>query len=432
MNQRIILILAMTALAMPWTLAAAEPESTGAAPDTASEAYQRMLEDAERARIEAEAARHEAERLVERARETARLQAERRQLEAERASIDAEQVAREHQLREDEMERVREELSRTHRELREASREVARAHRELARAERDQATRLPNLGDRAVIGVVLGRPGPKGIELIGVSPGGPAEAAGLQVGDVIAEIAGEDLSAQPEQARGRLFEVMDNVEAGDEVTVVVDRDGTNETFTVTAEVREPSSWQSIITVPEVADIDLSDVAREAEIIVERIRVPEVDEAALQQKMQELQERLEQQKFIFIDPDGSQHIGTGDFEFDIENFSGFADQAFADADVFFGLSTTRGLEFATINEDLGAYFKTERGVLVLRAAEDNAYQLQAGDVILAVDGEAVDTPAELLRVLRRAEPGTELRLDIKRDRRSRTLDVTMPENRLGQR
>jgi predicted metalloprotease with PDZ domain len=146
----------------------------------------------------------------------------------------------------------------------------------------------------------------------------------------------------------------------------------------------------------------------------------------------LQERLEQQKFIFIDPDGSQHIGTGDFEFDIENFSGFADQAFADADVFFGLSTTRGLEFATVNEDLGAYFKTERGVLVLRAAEDNAYQLQAGDVILAVDGEAVDTPAELLRVLRRAEPGTELRLDIKRDRRSRTLDVTMPENRLGQR
>ena len=42
------------------------------------------------------------------------------------------------------------------------------------------------------------------------------------------------------------------------------------------------------------------------------------------------------------------------------------------------------------------------------------------------------PAELLRALRRAEPGQELRLDIMRERRSQTLDATMPENRLGQR
>lgn len=428
MNRRIILIVTAAALAAPCALVAAEP----GAPANAPGEYERILEDAERARMEAEAARREAARLAESARETARLSAERREQEVERANAGAEQVARERLQREEEMERVREELSRTHRELREASREVARAHRELARAEREQVLRLPNPGDRAVIGVVLGQPGPDGIELIGVSPGGPAEAAGIEAGDVIVEIAGEDLSTDPRTARGRLFEVMDAVEAGDEVPIAVLRDGEPQNFTVTAEVREPSSWQSIVTVSDIGDIDLSGIAREAEIIVEQIEIPEIDTQALQQKMQELEERLQSREFIFLDPDGESHTWHGDFEFDLEAFSGYADEAFASADVFFGLSTTRGLEFATVNEDLGAYFKTERGVLVLRAAADNAYGLQAGDVILAIDDHDVDTPSDLMRALRRAEPGQELRLDIMRERRSRTLDVTMPENRLGQR
>ena len=432
MNRRIIAILISTALTAPGMLAAAEPDTPATATETARSEVQGMLEDAERARMEAEATRQQAERLAERARETARQERERQRQLAEQAAVNADEAARERQLQEKEMERVREELSRTHRELREASREVARAHRELARTERERVLRLPNLGDRAVIGVVLGGAEPNGVELIGVSPGGPAETAGIQAGDIVVEFAGEDLKTDPEQARGRLFEVMDGVKAGDEVEIVVDRDGETQSFTVTAEVREPSSWQSIFTVPEIADIDLSNVPREAEIIVEQIRVPEVDEEALQQKMHELQERLKSQNFIFVDPDGKRHEWHGDFDFDFENFSGFADRAFADTDVFFGLPAARGLEFATVNEELGAYFKTERGVLVLRAAEDNAYGLRAGDVILAVDGEDVDTPADVLRALRRAEPGKELHLEIKRERRDKTLDVTMPENRLGQR
>ena len=434
MNRRIIVILTLAALAAPWTLAAAEPESpastSAVAPET--EAYKRMLEDAERARMEAEAARREAELVAERARETARLHAEHQQEAAERVAADAEQVARERLRRKEDMERAREELSRTHRELREASREVARAHRELARAEQERVLRLPHPADRAVIGVVLGGSAANGVELIGVSPGGPAEAAGIQAGDVIVEIAGEDLSTEPRSARHRLFDVMYGVEAGDQVPIVVERDGEKRSYTVTAEIREPSSWQYIIDVPEIADIDLSGVPGEAEIIVEQIRVPELDHEALQEKMQDLQDRLKNQDFVFVDPDGKRHAWHGDFDFDFDAYSGFADQAFADADVFFGLSTARGLEFATVNEELGAYFKTERGVLVLRAAADNAYGLHAGDVILAVGGEEVDTPSELLRALRRAEPGQDVQLEIKRERRTRTLDVTMPENRLGQR
>lgn len=431
MKRTVLLAVSAIAMTLPWSIG---PAAAADANDEQAQAYQRMLEDAERARIEAETARQEARSLSERAREMARQEAERERREAEKAVENAEERALERAARSEEMERVREELSRTHRELREASREIARAHRELARVERDETLRVLNLGDRAVIGVVLGPAGPDGVELIAVSPGGPAEKAGIEAGDRLVTIAGEDL--RDAAGRGRLFEIMGAAEPGDELEIVVERDGQTLPFTVEAELREPSSWQSIVRIPEIADIESAALPEDPvlpadpEIVIERIHAAEIDEEALQQKMEELRERLEHRKFIFVDPEGGSHAWSGDFDFDVEAFSGFADNAFAEADVFFGLPTARGLEFATMNAGLGAYFGSDRGVLVLQANADNAYGLQAGDVILAVADESVDTPAELLRALRRAEPGQDLSLDIKRNRQDQTLRVTMPENRLG--
>jgi len=417
-------------MVLAWSVPVAAETPDAASPAAQAE-YQQILEDAERARAEAEAARREAQKISERAREVARVEAERAQLQAERAAVATEEQAREQAERQREMDRVRDELSRTHRELREASREVARAHRELARAEteREQALRVLNLGDRAVIGVVLGGPGENGVELIGVSPDGPAEKAGIQAGDVITAIDGQDLGSGA-HARARLFEVMEGAKAGDALKIAVQRDGKPLEFTVTAEIREPSSWQSIIRIPEIARLEVPEIDGDAEIIVERMRVPEIDHEALKEKMAELRERLKAQKFVFVDPEGGSHAWSGDIEFEFEDFSDYADHAFADADIWFGLPHTRGLEFAAMNAQLGEYFKTERGVLVLRAEDENAYGLRAGDVILEVGGEAVDTPAELMRALRRAEPGELLVVEIKRERRNKTLEITMPEKRLG--
>jgi len=398
-----------------------------------SREYQAMLEEAERARSEAEQARREAVKMAEQAREMARREAQRSRQEAEQQ---AQQLSLEQQ---EERERVREELSRAHRELREASREIAQAHRELARSSRKHhVVRQINLGERAVIGVVLGRESVEGVEIIGVSPGGPAEEAGLQTGDLLVSIGderldGADVGGQ-EQGRKTLFRVMDGVEPGDTLVVGVLRDGEPLQFEVTAEQREPSSWQTMIRIPEPPAVPGEPGA--PPMIVEHIEIPHIDEEAINAQVQALQKELASKQFRFVLPDGEEIELSGDFDLpedlDIEvaELSELAGHALREANVWFGLPQAQGLELAAINEGLGSYFKTDRGVLVLQARDDNAYQLRSGDVVLEINAKPVDSPTDMMRALREIEPGSQVELDIKRDRKNKTLSVVMPENRLG--
>ncbi|MEE4217310.1 MAG: PDZ domain-containing protein, partial [Xanthomonadales bacterium] len=394
--------------------------------------YSRMVEEAELARVEAEKARREATRVAERARETARRSAEADREQAEMHSARAKEMAHERALREEEMERAREELSRAHRELREASREVAQAHRDLARGgSLHVTTHVLNLGDRPVIGVVLGEEGPAGIELVGVSPDGPAEAAGIQSGDIMVSINGTDLTGSAKGAKPKVFAVMEASKAGDPIEIVVERDGQPMSFAVVSEVREPASWQSLVRIPEITTVErIEGGPGERRFVIESTVVPELDEEALAERLELLKERLDDKDFYLHAGSLPQEL-DGDYEFEFSgDYSDFAGHAFSSANVWFGMPQAQGLELATVNEGLGAYFKTDRGVLVLKAKEDNAYQLEAGDVILKIGASEVKSPSEMMRALREIEPGEEVEIEIKRQRRNKTLKVEMPENRFG--
>jgi S1-C subfamily serine protease len=85
-----------------------------------------------------------------------------------------------------------------------------------------------------------------------------------------------------------------------------------------------------------------------------------------------------------------------------------------------------LELAPLNADLGRYFGTGEGVLVISAPKDSALGLRGGDVVLTVDGRAPSSPSHLLRILRSYETGETFKLDIMRNRKRETVTARIGE------
>ena len=85
-----------------------------------------------------------------------------------------------------------------------------------------------------------------------------------------------------------------------------------------------------------------------------------------------------------------------------------------------------LELAPLNPDLGTYFGTTEGVLVIRAPKDGTLGLKGGDVVQAVDGRKPAGPSHLLRILRSYDRGETFKLDILRNRKRETLTAHLSE------
>ena len=153
----------------------------------------------------------------------------------------------------------------------------------------------------AMLGVVIRGQEDAGVQVLGVTPDSGAEAAGIQVDDLIVEINGRALSEKKHPAR-MLRRTMNDVDPGDAVQIVLIRDG------------------------EEHDLD-----------VEAMRRPHSA--------------------------GPFHWRTGDEDFSIFPSAGkhvrmIRDRAAARA------RGRDGLELVDIGEDLGGYFGVDAGVLVL--------------------------------------------------------------------
>jgi S1-C subfamily serine protease len=85
-----------------------------------------------------------------------------------------------------------------------------------------------------------------------------------------------------------------------------------------------------------------------------------------------------------------------------------------------------LELVTLNTDLGEYFGTQEGVLVVRAPTDGDLQLKGGDVILAIDGRKPTSPAHAMRILRSYDKGESVKIDVMRKQRRITVTWTVPD------
>src|SRR3546814_18830875 len=84
----------------------------------------------------------------------------------------------------------------------------------------------------------------------------------------------------------------------------------------------------------------------------------------------------------------------------------------------------GLNLAAIDKQLGRYFGTDRGVLVL--SNGDLAGLQAGDVIQRLDGKAVANPREAMAAMGDQPGGTKVTVDYRRDRQAGQAQVTVPK------
>ncbi len=213
-----------------------------------------------------------------------------------------------------------------------------------------------------------------GARLDEVVPDGPADKAGLRSGDIITTANGQSLarvSRRDKSPGSKLIEIKDELEVGDTLHVEYLRGTERRTADIVLDELESSAWSlrdtfepRVVVAPRIAGGE-SRVA---------VRVPDI----------------------------------------VTEWSGW------------GFGSWLDVELVTLDEDLGQYFGTAEGLLVIRGSEEGELDLRSGDVILSVDGRQPTSQSHLLRIMRSYEVGEDMNIEIMRNRIRQTVTVTVPD------
>nr|WP_298716371.1 PDZ domain-containing protein [uncultured Steroidobacter sp.] len=84
------------------------------------------------------------------------------------------------------------------------------------------------------------------------------------------------------------------------------------------------------------------------------------------------------------------------------------------------------ELVPLTPKLGQYFGTEKGLLVVRAPADSRLKLEDGDVIVDIDGRTPANPAHAFRILGSYQAGEKLKLNVLRQKKKMSFDITIPD------
>ncbi len=95
--------------------------------------------------------------------------------------------------------------------------------------------------------------------------------------------------------------------------------------------------------------------------------------------------------------------------------------------FFSRGALMGLELTEMNSGLSDYFGTSEGLLVLSVDDDAKVPLQAGDVIVSLDGRTPRDEGHAMRILNSYAPGETVKFEVLRKRARQTIDWTVPES-----
>src|SRR5947208_4881411 len=85
-----------------------------------------------------------------------------------------------------------------------------------------------------------------------------------------------------------------------------------------------------------------------------------------------------------------------------------------------------LELVGLNPDLGEYFGTKEGLLVVKAPADSSLPVKGGDVILSIAGRKPTSPAHAVRILRTYASGETVAIELMRKQKRLTVAWKVPE------
>ena len=292
---------------------------------------------------------------------------EQRQVEQQLEQHQSEQRQVEQQLEQQQSQQrqLEQQLEQARARLEEAAHQVAELSSQMGGPLVDRfITFDDDFRSRAVIGVQLDpESGSNGARIQDVSPGGPAQEAGLHPGDVITQVNGKDIKG--ERTARQVVKAMQKVEAEKKVNLRVLRDGKPRDFVVNTRRSQPFAGMDR-NFPFEGPIP---------------PIPPI-------------------------PPGVPEAGV----------------------TTFGPVVIRGslrqMELVTLTPQLGRYFGTDKGVLVVRAPKD--FKLEEGDVILAIDGREPANGSHATRILASYQPGEKIAIKLMRQQKPMTVETTLPE------
>jgi C-terminal processing protease CtpA/Prc len=241
-------------------------------------------------------------------------------------------------------------------------------------------------GDRPRLGVILQTERNPATDSIGavlqaVTPDGPADDAGLRAGDIIVKFNDERLAAtSSDRAPGdRMVELARQAKEGDSVRVQYRRGKETKSAVIVPRKLSDFGYAYSFNLPD------STLTGSYKIALDRVREPLL--------------RMQEGPFGRV-----MTMGFGDRWVD--------------------------MELTSLDADLGSYFGTTEGMLVVRAPKDSLLGLKSGDVILRIGGRVPTSPSHAVRILRSYEPGDEVRIEIMRQKRKTEVTATVPERERG--
>ena len=217
-----------------------------------------------------------------------------------------------------------------------------------------------------------------GALIVGVTPNGPAARAGIRSGDIIVRFNGRlmtegDRVEPDESAPGiRLIKLAAEVNPGDTATVLYRRAKAQRTTTVVAGDEPGVTWYSTTMLPG------------SRTNLQLMPAPLTREGA---NVMRYDWQLRADTSLWRPDSFTMTVGPM-----ITRRRAPMPMAWAMG------SPLANLDLAPINPELGKYFGTSEGVLVINLPPDSKLGLKPGDVVLSVDSREIKGPGHLVNVL----------------------------------